>query len=473
MRGCWFYRCKKDDQFSKMTIVPTNQTIYWVGIIFLPFAALAAAFAEAVAAAVGMAAGCTLMILFDAVRVRGRLSGIEIRLPEVVRLTRGRDGEISMQVLNEPTRAGRIRMGVPFPKEIQISFPDLTVILPDDAAEVRLALACKPLKQGRYYLKRCFLEIHSPLGFWALRQSRDIQVEIRVYPNLLQEGRGMVGLLLKKGAGLHPQRQVGKGRDFEQLREYIPGDGFEDIHWKATAKRGQPITKVYQIERTQEIYVIIDGSRLSARGAERSSASAPTAVNAAESLKTTIIERYAAAALAVGLAAQRKGDLFGIATFDDMVRSFVRAKNGTAHYGACRDELYMLTPQGVSPDFVEVFTFIATYLRRRALLIFLTSLDDPVLAENFSRHIDLISRRHLVLVNMLRPPNADPLFNSASITAVDQIYQQLGGHMIWQSLLETERSLKRHGVGFSFLDNENLCADLISQYLNVKKRQLL
>ena len=82
--------------------------------------------------------------------------------------------------------------------------------------------------------------------------------------------------------------------------------------------------------------------------------------------------------------------------------------------------------------------------------------DDPVLAENFSRHIDLISRRHLVLVNMLRPPNADPLFNSESIVAVDQIYQQLGGHMIWQSLLETERNLKQCGVGFSFLDNEHL-----------------
>ncbi len=456
-----------------MTIVPTNRTIFWVGIIFLPFAALAAAFSEAVTVAVGMIAGGTLMILFDAARVRGRLSGIQIRIPEVVRLTRGRDGEISVQVLNEPTRAGRIRLGVPFPKEIQTPFPDLTVDLPDEAAEVRFAFACKPLKQGRYNLKKCFLEIHSPLGFWAVRQSRDIRVEIRVFPNLLHEGRGMTGLLLKKGTGLHPQRQVGKGRDFEQLREYIPGDGFEDIHWKATAKRGQPITKVYQIERTQEIYVIIDGSRLSARGAERSSAIEPTAVNAAESLMTTILERYATAALAIGLAAQRQGDLFGIATFDDMVRSFVRAKNGKAHYGACRDQLYMLSPQGVSPDFNEVFTFIATYLRRRALLIFLTSLDDPVLAENFSRHIDLISRRHLVLVNMLKPPNADPLFNSASIVAVDQIYQQLGGHMTWQSLLETERSLKRHGVGVTFLDNENLCTDLISQYLNVKKRQLL
>jgi len=55
----------------------------------------------------------------------------------------------------------------------------------------------------------------------------------------------------------------GKGRDFEKLREYIPGDSLDDIHWKATAKRGHPVTKVFQIERTQEVYVILDASRLS------------------------------------------------------------------------------------------------------------------------------------------------------------------------------------------------------------------
>jgi uncharacterized protein (DUF58 family) len=64
---------------------------------------------------------------------------------------------------------------------------------------------------------------------------------------------------------MHTQRQVGKGRDFEQLREYLPGDGYEDIHWKATAKYGHPVTKVFQIERTQELYVVLDASRLSGR----------------------------------------------------------------------------------------------------------------------------------------------------------------------------------------------------------------
>ena len=68
---------------------------------------------------------------------------------------------------------------------------------------------------------------------------------------------------MNRGAfGVHAQRQVGQGREFEKLREYAPGDSYIDIHWKATAKRGRPVTKLYQVERTQEVYVIIDASRL-------------------------------------------------------------------------------------------------------------------------------------------------------------------------------------------------------------------
>src|SRR5207249_6090507 len=88
-------------------------------------------------------------------------------------------------------------------------------------------------------------------------------------PNLFSERKQLVALFLNRGTfGLHAQRQIGKGRDFEKLREYIPGDSFDEIHWKASAKRGRPVTKVFQIERTQEVYVIIDASRLSARSVE-------------------------------------------------------------------------------------------------------------------------------------------------------------------------------------------------------------
>jgi uncharacterized protein (DUF58 family) len=187
----------------------------------------------------------------------------------------------------------------------------------------------------------------------------------------------------------------------------------------------------------------------------------------------TVLERFTIAALVMGLAAGRQGDLFGIGAFDNIVRNFIRAKNGKMHYDACRDILYTLQSQSVSPDFTEVFTFISTHIRRRALLFFLTSLDDPVLAENFAQHIGLISRQHLVIVGMMKPALATPLFSTPAVNTVDDIYQHLGGHMQWGGLRELEKILQRNGVGFALLENENLCAGLISRYLAVKRRQIL
>jgi uncharacterized protein (DUF58 family) len=305
-----------------------------------------------------------------------------------------------------------------------------------------------------------------------LRRAETIQSQVRVYPDLLRERKKLSGLFLNRGIGIHAQRQVGKGREFEQLREYLPGDSYEDIHWKATARRGLPITKVYQIERTQQIYVIVDGSRLSARNSD------PLGRNSINKLPrgnscSTILERFTAAALVMGLAADRQGDVFGLLAFDDRVRKFVRAKNGRAHYDVCRDALYTMQARSVTPDFGELFSFVATKIRRRALLIILTNLDDPVLAESFTANIDLISRQHLVLVSMLKPAGVAPIFSDPSVDTIDDIYTKLGGHLLWRHLREIEKFLHRRGIGFYLLENENLCSDLVTKYLSIKRRQIL
>jgi uncharacterized protein (DUF58 family) len=175
----------------------------------------------------------------------------------------------------------------------------------------------------------------------------------------------------------------------------------------------------------------------------------------------------------MGLASQKQGDLFGIVTFSDQVQGFVRAKSGKAHYSTCRDTLYTLQPKSVNPDFDELCTFLRLRLRRRALLVFLTNLDDPILAESFVKNMELINRQHLVLVNMLRPAAARPLFSDLEVSSVDDLYYELGGHMLWHDLRELGQVLHHRGIHFSLLDNEKMCVELVSQYVNVKRRQLL
>src|SRR5581483_2019190 len=157
---------------------------------------------------------------------------------------------------------------------------------------------------------------------------------------------------------------------------------------------------------------------------------------------------------------------FGLVTFADKVETFVRAKNGEAHYSACRDALYTLEPKIVSPDFDELCTFLRLRLRRRALLVFLTALDDPAVAESFVRNIELIRRQHLVLVNMLQPPGVKPLFANPAVNGIDDLYRELGGHLRWRNLRELQKVLQRRAVQFSLLDNERLSAELVAQYLN-------
>ena len=457
-----------------MKLVPTYRLLLFVGLIVLPFT-LVLLVADAVAVPTIIVAAAILAVaIMDAYRSRERLAGIRVMLPEVVRISMGREGNFDLQIENEKLTVRRIRLGLAFPQEIYTPAMELSVQLPEDNPASSVAWRLKGLKQGRYLIDWCYLEAASLWGFWSVRKALRIDMEIRVYPNLFEERKNLSALFLNRGVGILAQRQIGKGRDFEQLREYLPGDSFEDIHWKTTAKRGLPITKVYQIERTQQIYVIIDASRLSARssGGDCLTSNGEEAQKHADEF-STVLQRFITAALIMALAAERQGDLFGLLAFDDKIRSFFKAKMGRAHFNVCRDALYTMQPQRVSPDFAELFTFIATRIRRRALLVFLTHLDDPVLADSFTQHIDLISRNHVVLVNMIKPMVVKPLFVSESVSSVNDIYNDLGGHMTWRRIRETQKVLQRRGVGFAMLHNENFCSEVVSQYLSLKRRQIL
>ena len=443
-------------------IVPRTRLILWVSLIVLPFAALAATLPAMAGFAALFIGGLAFLVFYDALVARGRLGGVRVQLPEVVRLQKGRPGNIEVRIQNDALDARTLRLGLAFPREIGTESDDRITLLPANTNFSRLDWPVTPQRRGQYFLERVYLEGISPLGFWAARTSQATKSELRVYPNLFDERKSVAAIFLKRGQlGARAQRAAGQGREFEKLREFVPGDSPDEIHWKASAKRGHLVTKVFQVERTQEVYVIVDASRLSAR---------PLAT---DDSATTVLERYVTASLILGLAAEQQGDQFGLITFSDRVVSFVRAKSGQAHYDACRDRLYALQPQSVTPDFEELCSFIRLRLRKRALLIFLTSLDDPMLAESFARASELISRQHLLLVNMLQPTGAQPVFSDAGVSGIDDLYRHLGGHLRWNSLRELEKVLKRRGVRFSLLDPAKLTAQVIAQHADVKRRQLL
>lgn len=424
----------------------------------LPFLALSAFIPHGMVLAAAIFAALFLVAGVDAALAPKGLEGLSLSLPEIVRFSLRRENAVPLRIRNDSQQLRMVRIGLPFPREFESRMEDLQVVLPADSKHSEVQWECTPVKRGRYLIDRIYRETLSPLGLWGYRDSVPAHTELRVYPDLVEDRKHVAAFFLNRFAlGVHSQRMIGQGREFEKLREYIPGDGYDQIHWKATAKRGKPVTKVFQIERTQEVYVAVDFSRLSGRMLGNDS----------------VLEHFLKSALVLGQVAQRQGDLFGVITFSDRVESFLRAGSGKAHYTACRDAVYMLQPEGVTPDFDDLFSFIRLRLRRRALIVMLTDLNDPILAESFARSAELVARQHLLMVNMIRPAGALPLFSEPDASNTDSLYRKLSGHMLWQNLAELQKKLRRHGVLLSQLDDARMSADLVTQYLSIKQRQQL
>ena len=452
-------------------IVPENRLLVVYGISLVPLALLSALYPSTALFCWTLVLAAGALFIADGILALTRFQGIDVRLPILFRLSRNRRAHLPLVIRNLEEKPRRLTVGIRFPDQWLSGQTERQIHI-DTKKYTRVEWPLSGIRQGRLVVKTIYLETPSRLGFWAIRKQYDTDCEIRIYPDMFSESRSLAALFHKMNMGAHADRQLGKGKEFEKLREYMPGDSYEDIHWKATARRGTPISKVFQIEKTQDVYVFIDNSRLSARNISQLN---PGSENEAEptGTQTTILEQYISTALAIGMAAERLGDHFGLGVFSDRMDTFLPAGSGRSRFNACRDLLYILEHKPVSPDFTELITFAGNKIRRRALMILLTNLDDPAMAEGFVRHTHILSRRHVVLVNTIRPDAARPVFSDPDIHGVDEIYQALSGHMLWHDLKELEQSLRRMGIGFLASRAGNLSWDLISSYLRIKQRQML
>lgn len=456
-------------------IAPTPRLLIFYGLIIPALTLLPLIAGIGYLPTLGGCAFFGFVAILDCTPALARIRSLRVGLPPLVRMTKGREGAIHLDVETTRETKTALRLGLPLPAQISSPYESLSLVVPGKGAITDAAWTCTARVRGRFSIDACYVETRSILGLWTCRKRLAASCEIRVYPDLAEEGRQLSALFFNRSSfGLHARRQQGRGREFERLRDYVPGDGYDEISWKATAKRHHPVTRLFQIERTQEVYVCIDTSRLSGRlwhgqaAPRQDNPGAPSAGGF-----DTHLDRFIGASLVLGLAARKQGDLFGMAAFDESVRSFLRAAGSKSHYGACRESLVNLDARLVSPDYEELFTFIRTRLRRRCLIMILTSLDDPLLAETFSHAMEIVCRNHLVYVVMLKPEGARPLFSNQDVSSTDAVYEELSGHEVWRSLREVDSRLRSRGVHLALVDKERLCVDLVSQYMNVKQRQLL
>jgi uncharacterized protein (DUF58 family) len=457
-------------------IAPRTNLVAWATAIILPLSILAGVVDSLRSICVLGIVVFALASSVDLLLGLGKYRQLELQIPPVNRVTAGREFELDLKLNGTGLQGGVIRIALDLPPSVKVDQSSISLRIKADIANLLIPVKAVAEERGTYRISRLFFDWISPAQFWVFREGRLLKSELRVYPDLALEGRKIAHFLDRGGFGVHRQRQIGRGREFEKLREYEPGDSFDSIHWKAAAKRHKPITKVFQVEKSQEVYLAIDSSRLSSRQLSSTSGNAGNAERQtpnAERATPTILERFIAAALLAGATAERQGDLFGLISFSDKVDQMARARSGSLHFNHCRDLLVNLQPKLVAPDFEDIAATLLNRLTKRSLLIFLTSLDDSVTGENFLSAARFLARRHLVMAIMLSPPGTQPLFSAPGVEQTDQIYENIAGHLRWAKLQELRKQLLQAGVLFHLTPGQTFTLTVVSEYLATKRRQLL
>ena len=216
-----------------------------------------------------------------------------------------------------------------------------------------------------------------------------------MYPNLDEAKRQSVYLMRSRQIELEKRhsRMRGIGREFESLREYREGDEYRDICWTAAARRGKLVTRVYQVERSQTIWIVIDSGRLMrARIGDLSK-----------------LDYAANAALSLAQVALYSGDRVGLMTYGRAVRQRVPADRGGLHLRQLMESLADVQEETSEADHLQAAGRLLTDQKRRSLVVWLTDLAETAMTPEV---IDAASRmmpRHLVLFVVIGQPDLGEL----------------------------------------------------------------
>jgi uncharacterized protein (DUF58 family) len=315
------------------------------------------------------------------------------------------------------------------------------------------------LRRGREAGGGFFIDSVGPLGLGRRRLQLSLPWEVVVYPPMVSVRlrASVAEALRRRDAGMKAVRQLGEGRLFESLREWGPGDDLRHIDWKATARRGKVITRLYEAERRQQVLLVLDTGRLMTADVAAGVARLDFAVQAA---------------LELAYAAAQHDDNVGIMTFADGVQHFVAPERGRAGVRRVLDVLAVVQPKLVEPDYPGAFRYLAARNRKRALTVMFTDVIDRFASDALVANVGSLRPRHLPHAVTLRNPELDAVAALRAGTARDA-FRKAAAEELLHAREEALAHMRRAGVLVIDVTPARAAQAVVAKYLDLKRRGTL
>lgn len=380
----------------------------------------------------------------------------ERRLPKLFNL--GDPNTVRLVLENQSTTDWRVKVIDELPVQFQVrDFEESAFIAA--GAEKQMKYELRPVKRGAYYFGQLHLFVSSFLGLIERRLSYFKEpMEVPVYPSILQMKNMelMAFNRISTRQGIKRIRRIGHSYEFEQIKNYVRGDDYRSVNWKASSRRHNLMVNQYEDERAQQVYCVIDKSRVM-RMPFNDLSLLDYAINSSLVISNIALQKY---------------DKAGLITFSDKLGSTIKSDSKATQLNKILSALYKEKERTLEANYDLLYYASRKLISGRSLLLLFTNFESNYALERVLPILRRINRMHLLVVIFFENTEIRDFAHQPAETLED-IYHQTIAEKFLSEKAQMVQKLKQYGIQSILTAPDDLSVNTVNKYLELKSRGLI
>ena len=316
----------------------------------------------------------------------------------------------------------------------------------------------EPKERGEYSFGALNIFASSPLGFVSKRFTFQKDAMLPAYPSFVHLRKYELMALQNEFllGGIKRIRKLGHTMEFEQIKEYVPGDDVRTINWKATSKTNRLMVNQFQDEKSQRIFMLIDKGR-TMKMPFKGLSLLDYSINASMALSHIIL---------------KKGDRAGMMTFSKKTENKVAADNKSGQLRRISEALYNIKTDFFESDFNRLYQDVKYSVNQRSLVLLFTNFETLDALNRQMKYLRGIAKNHLLVVVFFKNSELQTLLHK-NPESMQEIYDEVIAEKFEFEKKLIIQELRKYGIYSVYTLPDNLNVDVINKYLEIKARGIL
>lgn len=397
------------------------------------------------------------MILYDIVLLYAPDRGVKATRLCANRFSNGDDNKVEIILENKYPIPIRLNVIDEIPHEFQRRDIDFHAVIKQGESKI-IEYKLRPVKRGVYHFGLIRVFVSTSIGLIKRRFDCDSEKYVDVYPSYLQLQKYELMAISSNLSelGIKKLRKIGHNIEFEHIKEYVEGDDYRTINWKATARKSELMVNLYQDEKSQNVYSLIDKGRMMQMPFEGMS----------------LLDYAINSSLVLSNIAIKKDDKAGIMTFEKAFDGHLPAAKRKSQMHLILNFLYKQTTTFGESDYSNLYIQLKNRVRRRSLLLLYTNFESIHSLDRQLPYFQKLAQSHLLVVIFFENTELDSMIDKKPKDTLG-IYQKVVAEKFAFEKVQIVKTLRRYGIQAILTKPQELSIQVINKYIELKARQMI